>query len=500
MSDEILEKLITYYGTGRTKKSKEIITKILTENRDKLENIFESLQELEIWKEIPECPGYEVSSHGRFKNPKEKIMVQSIGRGYYVHVNITKKRYSAHRLIASVFLEADEKRPHVHHISAIPFDNRAANLQYVTVKENSNASFETGRGVKRLRPVNEIDKDGNIIASYRSMAIASKETGFDRSYISIVCAGRCKAIKGRIFVYADDRKRNIKNISTYSVALYNTKTNTIIKGPFSSTREAAKISKISTLTIASHVNKNIKSKNNTQWRKYYEPENIKEKWLPFRDTIYEVSNLGRVRNGKVGNILKLQLFNHGYRIGLSMNGRQKHHIVARLVHEVHNPENFVPEYDVDHINEDFFDNRAINLQSLSSKENIRKSNEKSILQIDINGDIIEEFKSITDAAKKFNTDSSAFSKSLKQKEAICKNFFWRYSTSYNNKERKRIKNLTRVGRCRVVEQYDKSGNVVKRWISITEAGKFFGLGCNRFSHLLNMNRIDGCRYADSVEK
>lgn len=478
MSDEILEKLIEYFHF--TINSSENVEKIYTENKDKLENIFQSLRELEIWKELSIESGYQISSHGRFKNPKGEIKNQSV-RGLYSYVSIKDKTYSCHRLVASEFLEVDEKRLFVHHINAVSIDNRVANLKYVTVQENICASFETGKGLKKLRPVNEIDKDGNIIRRYKSVSNACKETGLCRSIIGDNCKGKTKIAKGRFFVYAS--KKEIQN-DGQSVALYNIKNN-IVKGPFISIFKASKLANVSYKLILKHVNKNKKYEDGSQWKKYYKPEDNEEKWLQFRNTIYEVSNLGKIRNRKTRNILKQQLVVGRHMVGLHIDRKKKQYLVYRLVHEVHNPQNFIPEYDVDHINGNCRDNRAVNLQSLTRTENIQKTFQKSILQIDINGNIIDEFKSIIDAENKFKIDSGDISKCAKKKKKTAGNFFWRYSGTYNEEEKKCILNITNVGKSKIVEQCDEFGNVISRWWNMTLAAKFCNVCTKKFKRFID---------------
>ena len=99
-----------------------------------------------------------------------------------------------------------------------------------------------------------------------------------------------------------------------------------------------------------------------------------EEWRRFRDTKYEVSNLGRVRNRETGVILKQQykysgrLENDYLTVGLYLREGKKRFRTHRLVAEVFisNPEN-KPE--VNHKNNKRDDNRAENLEWCSCQEN-----------------------------------------------------------------------------------------------------------------------------------
>ena len=104
-----------------------------------------------------------------------------------------------------------------------------------------------------------------------------------------------------------------------------------------------------------------------------------EKWNEIKgfEGNYSVSSEGRVRsngllkgrNSKV-RILKTELSSKGYlRVGLTKDGKQKKYLVHRLVAIafLDNPNNLP---DVNHKNECKTDNRLINLEWMSRKDNM----------------------------------------------------------------------------------------------------------------------------------
>ena len=110
------------------------------------------VMEVEIWKPIRNCDGYEVSNLGRvrsLKYGKERILKQNLcigthstnGSGYYKvypsQPGQTKQSVRVHKLVAESFVENPDNKPYVDHINRITTDNRAINLRWVTPAESS---------------------------------------------------------------------------------------------------------------------------------------------------------------------------------------------------------------------------------------------------------------------------------------------------------------------------------------------------------------------------
>lgn len=103
--------------------------------------------------------------------------------------------------------------------------------------------------------------------------------------------------------------------------------------------------------------------------------NQTEVWKPVLDYegLYEVSNLGNVKSFKFGreNLLKPNINKRGYYfIILSKQGKSKNFTIHRLVWEAFNGKTSL---DIDHIVEgNKLDNRLINLQAISRRQNVSK--------------------------------------------------------------------------------------------------------------------------------
>lgn len=91
---------------------------------------------------------------------------------------------------------------------------------------------------------------------------------------------------------------------------------------------------------------------------------MEEIWLPIieYDGLYDVSNLGRIRNSRTNKILRLGKHRQGYKlVSLYKNKKQKTFLVHRLVAMafIENPHSFL---EINHIDENKENNNVSNLE------------------------------------------------------------------------------------------------------------------------------------------
>ena len=141
----------------------------------------------------------------------------------------------------------------------------------------------------------------------------------------------------------------------------------------------------------------------------------KEYWKPVvgYEGLYEVSNFGRVKSLKFGKerILKQsknKKTKHGYYVVcLSKNGIVKNYLVHRLVAQAFlpNPNDYK---EVNHKDENPQNNIVSNLEWCDRLYNVRygtgierrsKTQSKPVLQYDLNGNFIKEWKSVAECGR-----------------------------------------------------------------------------------------------------
>ena len=214
-----------------------------------------------------------------------------------------------------------------------------------------------------------------------------------------------------------------------------------------------------------------------------------EKWVQWRDSIYEVSNTGKVRNKNTKKEIKQHKKHSGkyendyMHVNLYIKGEDKTKSVHRLVAECY-LENYREELEVNHKNNLRYDNRVENIEMCNKEYNYQYSIEKGkgsarveVYCIDKEGNRLD-FKSLWEASKyliekkglKGTKDSlsNLISRSCRGKILSIGGYYWYYKNNneYDEKprERKKKKGYFSEKEKEEIEKVGLNEGIVKRRI------------------------------------
>lgn len=158
--------------------------------------------------------------------------------------------------------------------------------------------------------------------------------------------------------------------------------------------------------------------------------------------LYQVSSYGKIKSILKNKLIYQEVGNVGYKVvALYKNNKRKKVTVHRIVAKA-----FIPNLknlpQVNHIDGNKLNNCVENLEwcdnrynqihanklGLNSKRNFITSylNGKKVLQYDLNGKFIKEWKSIKEASRILKIDNSCISKCCYHKRNKCGGYIWRF--------------------------------------------------------------------------
>lgn len=163
----------------------------------------------EIWININGYDGdYQISNYGQvksFKRGTEKILSPGINNDGYLKIGLSKngktKFHNIHRLVAEHFVPGYQEGMVVNHIDEDKTNNHVSNLEWVTIKQNTNH----GTGTQRASQTRQSNKGKSIYCPELDMIFstqteASRYFGCGQQHISrTIREGR--TVKGFHLIY-----------------------------------------------------------------------------------------------------------------------------------------------------------------------------------------------------------------------------------------------------------------------------------------------------------
>lgn len=189
---------------------------------------------MEIWKNIPFYPFYEISNNGNVRviehtdclNRLKKTRLRKIrktekGYSYVTIYDVVNKKYKLmliHRLVAEAFIPNPNNLPLINHKDCNPDNNNVCNLEWCDYSYNNtyadaiakrnatrlrnNPNNECWKNVPWRKDVLQYDKNGVFIAEYKSIAEAARANqGFKKTTIGMALNGKSKTAYGYVWKF-----------------------------------------------------------------------------------------------------------------------------------------------------------------------------------------------------------------------------------------------------------------------------------------------------------
>jgi hypothetical protein len=161
----------------------------------------------EVWKPIAGYEGlYEVSSFGRIRSVVNGLLLTPDEARGYLRVTLfrngVRNRQPIHRLVAQAFIPNPRGKPAINHKDEDKSNNRVDNLEWCTRSYNVNYGTRIARQrVKVSKAVVQYDMNGQAIAVYDSITLASQAVGISVQHIVACCKRKYPYAGGFVWRY-----------------------------------------------------------------------------------------------------------------------------------------------------------------------------------------------------------------------------------------------------------------------------------------------------------
>ena len=98
-----------------------------------------------VWHALPDFPGYEINRLGQIRRQSTgRVLKPFDDRRGYLRVSMNGKNVKVHLLVAKMFVPNPHGYPVVDHKHGDKHDNRASQLEWCTVAENTRRAYALG--------------------------------------------------------------------------------------------------------------------------------------------------------------------------------------------------------------------------------------------------------------------------------------------------------------------------------------------------------------------
>ncbi len=420
--------------------------------------------EKEIWKDIIGTNGtYKVSNMGKIMNAKTKGLRNSSICGNEVSVTLRidgkQKTIQWKTVVANHFLDKVDGKPAIINIDGNLLNNKVSNLKWVSLNEllvtkktlhmhkNTDIIDNTDYTNENWKQIDESDmleiSDFGRLKHNNSGYIYIPSISKNGSMIVEIKHNNNRTL---LFIHQLVAKYFIPNIENKPIVIHidKDKSNNKVSNLKWGYHYEFKSHMDEITNEMKNANDNIVKQNKIDRHKIEKnvSDILIEEWKPINEyPQYLISNFGTVKIKKTDKILKYDICNNYYRVGLSKNGKKKHFLVNILVakHFIEIPEIYSPEEQLelvaDHIDNNPKNNRADNLRWITKSENTYSyninyknyDNCKTILQYDKPGNLIKEWSNMIEIIKanpKFR--STVIYANCSGSSRTAYNYIWKY--------------------------------------------------------------------------
>jgi hypothetical protein len=150
----------------------------------------------EEWKEsVVNGQTLYASNCGRIRRVNGRTTSGSQGSDGYYRIKINSKTFLIHRVIAEIYHGPSPSSSHIsNHIDEDRANNYPKNLEWVTLKENTNHSMD--------KEVILVDKESKTLATFQNPGMAAEKYDIPVANIRACCSGAIKSASGKIFKYS----------------------------------------------------------------------------------------------------------------------------------------------------------------------------------------------------------------------------------------------------------------------------------------------------------